>query len=169
MLTTQRLHAGAIRLWPLGTQWFESIWPLVRTASSDQQIHIQRDSSGRTGELGPFRSSPSAPVVTILLLLCSKLYPRLISLLLYFAPVAEPPGLCCSATTDLRFPQWSLEGNKTLPQDKQQWEPEGPGGGWEEDKEAGGRWKARKPSCSYRRLNHKKSVINSGVANPDSV
>lgn len=52
-----------------------------------------------------------------------------------FSILSSPPSLlrscggtgrCCSATAVLRFPQWSLEGNKTLPQDKQQREPEGP-------------------------------------------
>lgn len=30
-------------------------------------------------------------------------------------PVVESQGLCCRATPDFRFPQWSFEGNKTLP------------------------------------------------------
>lgn len=47
---------------------------------------------------------------------------------LYSIPVAELPGLCCSATAVLRFPRWSFEGNKTLPQDKQQRELERPWG-----------------------------------------
>lgn len=94
---------------------------------------------------GPAGSSPSAPAVTTLLLLRSKLYLPLLPLLLYFALVAQPPGLCCSATADLRFPQWSLEGNKTLPQDKQQREPEGPGRGKEEGGERRRRGVQREP------------------------
>lgn len=35
--------------------------------------------------------------------------------LLLSAPVVDSQGLCCWATLVLRFPQWSFEGNKTLP------------------------------------------------------
>lgn len=127
-------------------RWNAAIWKRLasgphselRSTDSHSPRRLWLPSLAGQVSSGPAGSSPSAPAVTILLLLRSKLYLPLLPLLLYFAPVAEPPGLCCSATADLRFPQWSLEGNKTLPQDKQQWEPEGPGGGKEEGREGRG-------------------------------
>lgn len=117
---------------------------LINTLSPDELIHIHRltgDSKGPGEHTIAASLGPNLWLQLWRYCCCSGLsvtsLPPLLPL--YSAPVAEPAGLCCSATAVLRFPQWSFEGNKTLPQDKQQREPGKALGGWGE-KEGGRQW-----------------------------
>lgn len=107
---------------------------LINTLSPDELIHIHRLTGVSKGPGEHTTAASLGPNLRLQLwryCCCSGLsvtsLPPLLPL--YSAPVAEPAGLCCSATAVLRFPQWSFEGNKTLPQDKQQRELERPWGG----------------------------------------